>query len=354
MFKQFKDILKDLFEYVGAGNKLTDFNVGSASRTILEAVAAIVEELWYMLQFFVAKFFLDTSQGEWIDRRLNDLGMPRIEGSAAYGLITAGRDSPSPMSILISAGTIFQDLTGELQYITQKDAILNIGDSSVDIEAQAADVGSAYNDLPPGTVLKQAGIAISGLEWGKIKLMGGGADIESDEDYVNRVPDYLDSLSRGTGPAISYIASTVKGVKSVTLKENYPSKGWFTIYIDDGSGVANETLLQSVRAVLEDYRAFTVHYIVASAKLKDFSAELQVIYSADVKDADAVRLAVQKAIVKYVNALKMAHPLYLADLIYLARAIDGVENVRVIAPFEDIVPADDELLRTSAEKVVIV
>jgi uncharacterized phage protein gp47/JayE len=353
VFKKFQDILKDLFTFVGEGGKLTDFNVGSALRTILEAVAAITEEVWYQLQFFVYRFFLSTSQGEWIDRRLNDFGMPRIEGSAAYGLITAGRDSPSPLSILISAGTIFQDESGELQYITQKDAILNIGDSTVDIEAQAADVGSDYN-LPAGTVLKQSGIAISGLEWGKIKLMGGGADIESDEDYVNRVPDYFDSLSRGTGPAIAYAASTVKGVKSVTLKENYPSKGWFTIYIDDGSGVANETLLQSVRAVLEDYRAFTVHYIVDTAKLRDFTAQVQVICYTDVINADELKLDVRSAIVKYVNALKMAQPLYLSDLIYLARAIDGVENVRVIAPIEDIMPAEDELLRTTSEKVVIV
>jgi uncharacterized phage protein gp47/JayE len=351
VFKKFQDILKDLFTFVGEGGKLTDFNVGSALRTILEAVAAIVEEVWYRLQFFVSLFFLGTSKGEWIDRRLNDLGMLRQEGSASYGLITAGRDSPSPMTIKISAGTVFQDETGTLQYITQKDAILNIGDSAVDIEAQATDIGSAY-DLPPGTALKQAGIAISGLEWGKIKLMGGGADIESDEDYVNRVPEYFDSLSRGTGPALKYAAKDVKGVMSVTLKENYPSKGWFTIYIDDGSGVANETLLQSVRAVLEDYRAFTVKYIVASATLLDFTTQIQLTYDEDTQ-AEHVKPAVQSAIVKYVNALKMGQALYLSDLIFLARSIDGVKNVRVLDPAEDVIPAVDELLRTSAEKVVI-
>lgn len=351
MFKTFQDILKDLFENVGQGGKITDFNVGSVLRTILEAVAAIVEEVWYKLQFFVSLFFLDTSQGEWVDRRLKDFGMERKEGGRAYGLIAIGRETPSPISILISSGTIFQDETGKLQYTTQDDVILNIGSISVDVKVEAVDAGTAYN-LPTDTILKQSGIAISGIEWAKIKLMGGGEDIESDADYKNRVPEYFDSLSRGTAPAIRYAASRVSGVVSVTLKENVPSKGWFTIYIDDGSGVANNTLLQTVRAVLEDYRAFTIQYIVDTAKLTDFTTTLQVIAKTDA-NADSVKTAVQVAIINYVNALEMGIPVYLADLIYLARNVGGVENVRVITPTSDVIPDVDQLLRTSAERVVI-
>lgn len=352
MFKTFQDILKDLFEYVGQGSKVTDFNIGSALRTILEAIAAIVEEIWYALKFFVSLFFLDTSQGEWVDRRLNDFGMERKAGSAAYGTIAIGRDSPSPISVLISAGTIFQNDTGELQFTTQADAILHIGDSTVDVTAQAADVGTTYN-LASGTVLKQSGIAVSGIEWAKIKLMGGGDDIESDDDYKNRVPEYFDSLSRGTAPAIEYAAANVKGVETVTLKENVPSKGWFTIYIDDGSGVANDTLLQTVRAVVEDFRAFTIHYVVDTAKLIYFTTNIQVIPKADNANPDAVKKTVQTAIITYVNALKMGQPLYLADLIFLARGVEGVENVRILAPTDDMIMADDQLLRTTTERVVI-
>jgi uncharacterized phage protein gp47/JayE len=351
VFKTFQDILKDLFEYVGEGKKITDFNVGSAVRTILEAVAAITEEVWYMLQFFVNKFFLDTSQGEWLDKRLNDLGMERKEGAKAYGLLTIGRASPSPISVSISAGTIFQNDTGELQFTTQAEVILHIGSAAVDVAAEAAEVGAAYN-LAADTVLKQSGIALSGIEWAKIKLMGGGEDIESDAAFKNRVPEYFDSLSRGTAAAVSYAAATVNGVESVTLKENYPAKGWFTVYIDDGSGVANQTLLQSVRAILEDYRSFTVQYVVATAKLTEFTAENQVAAKADV-NTEAVKAEVQTAIVSYVNALKMGVPVYLADLIYLARGVAGVENVKILAPTSDAIPAVDQLLRTSAEKVVV-
>lgn len=351
MFKTFQDILRDLFEFVGAGKSLTDFNVGSALRTVLEAVAAIAEEVWYNLQFFVNKFFLDTSSGDWLDRRLNDFGMTRKVGAQAYGVITIGRDSPSPISIKIQAGTIFQNDAGDLQYTTQADAIVNIGDSSVDVDASAVDVGTQYN-LLSGTILKQSGIAITGIEWGKIKLMGGGEDTEADDDFRNRVPGYFDSLSRGTAPAIKYAALSVTGVESVTMKENFPSKGWFTAYIDDGSGVANETLLQSVRAALEDYRAFTVQFVVDTAKLLYFSASLQITVKPGVS-ADTVKANVQATIVGYVNALKMGATIYVSDLIYLARGINGVENVRVLDPTTDVVPADDQILRTTPERIVV-
>ncbi|MDR1701334.1 MAG: baseplate J/gp47 family protein, partial [Sporomusaceae bacterium] len=352
-FKSFKDVLADLISYVGESKKITDFNVGSVTRTILEAVAAIAEEVWHSLRLFVFKFFISTSEGEWLDKRLNDLGMERNQGSKAFGLLTFGRDTPSPLSVYIPAGTIatLQADTGELSYITQQDAVLNIGDLAVDVKAEAADPGTEYN-LLPDTLLKQAGIAITGIEWVKIKLIGGGADIESDEEYKSRVPDYFDSLARGTGKSIAYAAQNVTGVKSVTMRENFPDKGWFTLYIDDGSGVANEALLHSVRAVVEDYRAFTVMYIIDTAKLKMFSAQLKLFYSVGINE-EAVKKSVQEDIVKYINELKMGAPLYLADLIYLAKNIEGVENVRIISPVEDVVIADDELLRTNPAEVVI-
>lgn len=352
MFKEFKTILNDLFAYVGEKKVLMDFNVGSAVRTILEAVAAITEELWFNLRFYTYKFFISTSSGEWLDRRLGDFGMIRKQGTAAFGELIIGRDTPTQISILIPAGTIFQNAAGDIRYKTKGEARINIGDSSVLMQAEAVDVGTAYN-LAAGTVLKQSGIAITGIEWAKIKLMGGGADIEDDESFKAKVPDYFDSLGRGTENAIKYAALNVTGVKSVTVKANHPSKGWFTIYIDDGSGTANQTLLQTVRAVLEDYRAFTIMYIVDTAKLRELTINLTLTFFVEVQDTDSVKAAVKKAIVDYVGALKMGQALYLVDLIYLARGVNGVENVRIAEPNADIEVAADELLRTSLEKVKV-
>lgn len=352
VFKEFKEILNDLFGYVGEKKVITDFNVGSAVRTILEGVAAIAEELWFSLRFYTYKFFISTSSGEWLDRRLGDFGMIRKQGSAAFGELIIGRDTPTQIGILIPSGTIFQNDTGEIRYSTKSDVRINIGETTVIVQVEAIDVGTAYN-LAAGTILKQSGIAITGIEWAKIKLMGGGEDIEDDESFKAKVPDYFDSLGRGIENAIKYAALNVTGVKSVTLKENHPSKGWFTIYIDDGSGTANQTLLQTVRAVLEDYRAFTILYIVDTAKLKELTVTLTLVFTADVQDKDSVKASVQKAIVDYVGTLKMGQGLYLADLIYLARGVAGVENVRIANPVADVEATEDELLRTSLEKVII-
>ena len=100
MIKSFKDILQTMFNAV-VGSTLSDFNIGSVTRTVLEAVASAIEEAYMYLYKFVLKFFISTSEGEWLDRRLEDLGMTRKLGSMAFGIITIGRDAASPILSLI-------------------------------------------------------------------------------------------------------------------------------------------------------------------------------------------------------------------------------------------------------------
>lgn len=174
MWKTFDDIIKELLSYVASPPlpgrvKLTDINIGSVVRTFLEAVAAKMEEFYFLLQFYTNLFFVDTSYGQWLDRRLADLGMTRRLGSVANGIIIIGRDTPAPIGVLIPAGTIFQTEDGSLIYQTETETRLNVGDLQTEAFVSAQEAGAEYK-LPAGTVLKQAGIAITGLEWIKLKL----------------------------------------------------------------------------------------------------------------------------------------------------------------------------------------
>lgn len=55
MIKSFKDILQTMFNAV-VGSTLSDFNIGSVTRTVLEAVASAIEEAYMYLYKFVLKF----------------------------------------------------------------------------------------------------------------------------------------------------------------------------------------------------------------------------------------------------------------------------------------------------------
>ena len=166
MIKSFKDILQTMFNAV-VGSTLSDFNIGSVTRTVLEAVASAIEEAYMYLYKFVLKFFISTSEGEWLDRRLEDLGMTRKLGSMAFGIITIGRDAASPIGISIPVGTVFEADNGA-QFATTELASLPVGGISVNVPARAVAKGSnanlaatVYFRLPPEGSRRRKNLSVS-------------------------------------------------------------------------------------------------------------------------------------------------------------------------------------------------
>lgn len=338
MIKNFADILKKMFDSL-SGSQLTDFNIGSVTRTMAEAAASAIEELYYYLSRFIQMFFISTSTGEWLDKRLGDLGMSRIRGNKAFGTIIIGRDTASPIGISIPAGTTFEDKQG-MRFITLEDGAIPVGHETVEVRVQAVEIGTKGN-LEPDDKLVQVGIAISGVEWAKVVTMNGGSDDETDEAFRARVKPYLQSLGRATEDAIKYAIQTIDGVKGVTLKPNHPSKGWFTVYLDSGT---SEELLAEVRRKVDEYRGFTINFTVEKVKRVDVNLTMAV-YVLPGNDAIIVKNAVAEALTDYINQLEMGEKLYISALIQTAMNVAGVENVKLTAPAADVEVAENAILK---------
>lgn len=344
MIKNFSDILKKMFDSL-SGSQLTDFNIGSVTRTMAEAAASAIEELYFYLAKFLQMFFISTSTGEWLDKRLGDLGMSRIRGNKAFGSILIGRDTKSPIGISIPIGTTFEDKQGT-RFITLEDVAIPIGQETVEVRAQAVEKGSKGN-LEPDDRLAQVGIAISGVEWAKVVTMNGGSDDETDEAFRARVKPYLQSLGRATEDAIKYAIQTVDGVNGVSLRPNHPSKGCFTVYLDSGT---SDELLAEVHRKIDEYRGFTINFTVEKVKRVDVDVTMTV-YVLQGDDAILVRNAVVLAITDYVNSLEMGEKLYASALIQTAMNVAGVENVRLTSPANDVEVAENAVLK--AGKVAV-
>ena len=351
MFKQFSDILGNLFDAItSSGGKLTDFNIGSTLRTILEAVAAIIEEVWFNLELFVNMFFIETSEDGWLDKRLNDFELYRKLGAVATGSIIVSRSTPSPVGILIPAGSLF--VTDQsVNITTTADATMIAGTSNVEIQVVAVDVGISAN-LPQNTPLKQAGMAITGIETVAISHMGGGIDTETDDELKARVTPYFQSLGRSTKGAITFAALSVQGVKVTTVIENSPSPGWFKVYIDDGTGGASSALISAVSNAVDLYRGFTIHYTILSPNLinANIGATLTVQDGYIVAEVQA---NVQVALLTAVNSLQMGQQLYVAALYQATMGVQGVKNVIITSPTADSNIAIDEIIRTVIGQVVV-
>ena len=346
MIKSFKDILQTMFNAV-VGSTLSDFNIGSVTRTVLEAVASAIEEAYMYLYKFVLKFFISTSEGEWLDRRLEDLGMTRKLGSMAFGIITIGRDAASPIGISIPIGTVFE-AENEAQFATTEMATIPDRGISVNVSARAVAKGSNAN-LAAGTELKQIGVAISGIDWAKVVEMTGGMDDETDYDYRNRVPAYFESLGRATEGAIKYAAMTVSGVTGVTVLANYPTKGWFTVYLDSS---VDDTLLAAVKEKIDEYRGFCIQYTIERAVRVGVDIKMS-INVLSCSDEVVTRQCVITALTDLVANLEMGEPLYTATIIQTAMNVVGVENVKLTEPTTDTVPEENEILQPDSVEVTV-
>lgn len=222
--KDYNTILTEMLaDLASKGTRITDMNPGSIIRTLLEITAVKFDESHYMAKQIIDLFFVVTTSGDLLKRRVAERGIVAFEGSKSSGNIVAARSTLAPFGQLIPQGTVFETEDRLIQVESTAVATLGQGELSVTVPIRAVNVGAAGN-LQTGISLKQVGVAISLIETATVATPGlaGGADAEDDESIRNR---YLIVIrSPGTsGNKADYIkwAMEVSGVGAV-----YPQSLW--------------------------------------------------------------------------------------------------------------------------------
>lgn len=75
--RTFEQILNDMIAYMQSRTSISDYNVGSVIRTILEAAALEDDEQYFQMVQLLDLFSFTTASGEDLDRRLGDFGLTR-------------------------------------------------------------------------------------------------------------------------------------------------------------------------------------------------------------------------------------------------------------------------------------
>lgn len=121
---------------------------------------------------------------------------------------------------------------------------------SVDVSIQSKSIGSV-NNVPIGAISDFVDV-IAGIESVyNYDRTSGGSEKETDVQLKTRVPLYLSSLAKATKNAIKATALSVPGVINVSVVEPRFPDGLIRVFIDDGSGAANEEMLQAVRDAID-------------------------------------------------------------------------------------------------------
>jgi uncharacterized phage protein gp47/JayE len=196
--------------------KLSDLNVGSVVRTLMETVALEMAVTYQHLQKIYDSAFLDTAEGRSLDKVVALVGIRRLPSGNPVVKVRFERRSDSPGRITIPPGTALTDESGN-RYLTQEELVLEPGESSRDVMGAGESQGTG--EVAAGE-LDRPEVVIAGIE--KVTNPQASSRLsqpETDEELRRRARSAFPSVARGTLDALRFHLLSLEEVKDVTITE---------------------------------------------------------------------------------------------------------------------------------------
>lgn len=328
---------------------ITDFNVGSVARTLVEAPAIEIEEL-YQQAFNMVTAAIPVSV-------YNSFNFAALTALSATGTIRV-TITPQTDVVLISSGTQFASTSTSVVYSADSDVTIAAGGSYADVAVTATTPGTSTN-LAAGASFTTTPAITGFLSATNLSAFVNGRDSETDADRLIRFNAYISTLSRATPSAIEYGLSTVsltdssgnitEQVKLYKVVEPYLTDSTQPIalvnaYIHNGVGSTSSALLAQAQKVIAGYTA-TDGTKVAGYKAAGVPVNISLanevplavtgvltLTDSNTYDFATVSAAVQSAIYTYLQDLDINASAIRSEMVALIMAVDGVSDVALSAP----------------------
>lgn len=195
-----------------------------------------------------------------------------------------------PVDVTVPKGTrVTPD--GALYFTTSADLIIASGQTYGDITAEAAEVGSKYNSYAPGQIKNIVDLIPYVASVTNINTSAGGADIESDNDYRERIRQAPESFSVA-GPEGAYIYWTMTADSTISdVSVSSPSPGVVKIVpLLINGGIPSQEILDKVNTVVsaKDKRPLTDNVQVTAPEQVTYNIDLTYYISSSKQAEEAV------------------------------------------------------------------
>ncbi|NCA71713.1 MAG: hypothetical protein EOM91_16860 [Sphingobacteriia bacterium] len=334
--KTFPAITDDMIARMRASTtKVTDFNVGSVVRALLEAPALEVDELYQSMYYGLLESIPTAIY--------TGFGFDRLDATAASGWVTASRAAAQPDATELPQGEILTAYDGQT-YATVAASEIPAGQTQATIRVVAVVPGSSGNQAA-GAIDQTIGSVryVSGE-------IGAGTDPESESQRAERFAAYIRSLARGTIAALEYAArlaavysSSGIAIERVERAAVLEGPGHVDLFVHNGSGATSADLVARVAALIEGYRdpdlgAWVGGYRPAGMRvdviaMDDVAMPVTIeVRAAAAYRTEATRLAIAREISEFMRAVRPGSDVRPVQIRNAALAVDGVDAVTVIAP----------------------
>ena len=328
--------------------RITDYNIGSVARTLIEAPAQEIDQLYQQMLFGLQEAIQVA-----VYTSFNFPALPAVPASNLIRVSIAVQST----AVLIAANTSFTRADGSMTYLSTTDVVIPSGASFIDVPVVATVAGTVGNMPALGTFT--LGLSLPGFVSAiNLAPFSNGTAVETPSARKVRFNAYIQTLSRGTSASLLYaltrltvvtdaLGNVLEQVKSANIDEPYLSDpvqppGLVHAYIHNGVGSTSAALVQQAANIINGYTTANgtkvSGYKAAGVVLQVFAAgELPVPVSgmltiAPTFDGPSVVAQVTAALYTYVQQIQVGYPYLAAVANALVMEVPGVNDWEPVTP----------------------
>ena len=298
------------------------------------ALAAQVYGLYQEAAWTKKQCFPQTATGEELDKHAFLRGLARRQASRAEGVLRFSVNAAAETALPIPAGTVCLT-AGLTAFETVEAGVLPAGSLYTEVPARAVEPGAGGNVA--ALAIRTMAVAPAGISAviNPAAFSGGGAQ-EEDEALRARVLDTYRAMPNGANAAYyARQAMSVPGVAAVNVLPRSRGLGTVDVVVASPSGVPTQSLLNQVKAVLEESREIAVDVRAIAPETEEITVLVQV-KAAGGRSGGAVRTAVEEVIRRWFDGKLLGQDILLARLGQIIYGVEGVENYAIVSPGADV------------------
>lgn len=349
--KDFVSITASMLNWMKAStDKISDYNVGSVARTLVEAPAAEIDEL-YQQMFIGLKEAIPVAT-------YNSFNFGLLPSVSATGLIRV-TVAPSADPAVIQAGSTFSAPGLLSTYSAIQDTAIPANASFVDVTVKA-DVTGAAGNIAVGQSFSINPEPSGFVSATNLSAFSSGQDAETEDERKIRFAAYIDSISRATNSALRYGLKTAtltdasgnvtERVATAVTVEPYLTDSTKPIamvecYIHNGVGGTSAALVAQAQKIVNGYydesgeavpgyKASGIPTTVYAAQ-EVLVAVSGAITALDGYDHDSLVTSATSAVYTYLQGLEIGKPALTDEIIHVVKSVDGVYKFALTLPSVD-------------------
>lgn len=329
-------------EMLAAFQEKTGYEMnGTADLAVrLRAAAAQIMSLYNYGDYIYRQAFPQTAVETALDRHGVLRGVPRVEAERAKGKLTFSISSMLDTRLMVPQGTVCMTADA-VAFETLEEGRISSGFTSVTVEAQAMEIGTAGN-VAAGTVTVMQ-TPPDGIEMvTNAAPFSGGSEREDDETYRVRVLQAYNAMNNGVnGPFYRNLALSIPGIDRAWVIRCPEGAGTVGLLVASDTGTVSDEAISQLKALLIEREELGIQVSVSRPESVEVSVTGKVLPAAGYTLGEAME-KVRPAIAGCFYGDSMGKTLYLSQLVHAAMETGAIDNIVLTAPTEDLVMAQNQ------------